>query len=259
MRTDAVTPDVSTPGRVLASAREARRFSVAEVASRLKYSPRQIEAIEADEYHALPGGTIARGMIRGYAKLVGVDPGPLLEKVAAHLNRGPQTVQPAHMAVPFQTAPRRGSFIYVLFSIIVLLAVIAVAVEWLLPGETIAPATVSPAPATGAPAPAPAPVVEVAEPPPSEAPPPEPKPEPIAAAKRIDFVFSEDSWVEVRNAQNAVLYAQINTAGTQRSIEGVPPLSLVIGNSAGVRVRYDGSEINLAQHARAGVARLTLK
>lgn len=260
MQSDAVAPDASTPGRVLASAREAAGLSVAEVAARLKYSTRQIEAIEADQYHALPPAPIARGMIRGYAKLVGIDPAPLLEHVGAQLNRGPETVQPANMDVPFQTAPRRGSWLYVLFSIVVLLAVVAVAVEWFLPAKTPAP-TVSPtAPAASTPAPAPAAPEAVAPPPAAEVPPVETTPEPpVVAPKRIELFFQGECWVEVRDASGKLLYSQTEGAGTQRRVEGVPPLAVVVGNTDGVRIRYDDADVDLAPHARGGVARITLK
>ena len=66
-----------SPGRVLAAARQARGMTVTEVALRLKFAPRQIEALEADRYEQLPPPTIARGMIRGYAKLLAIAPEPL--------------------------------------------------------------------------------------------------------------------------------------------------------------------------------------
>ena len=40
-----------------------------EIALRLKFSPKQIEALEADRYDALAGPAFVRGMIRAYAKL----------------------------------------------------------------------------------------------------------------------------------------------------------------------------------------------
>ena len=52
------TADAPTgPGHTLAQAREARGMTVTEVALRLKFSPRQIEALEDDRYDALPGPT----------------------------------------------------------------------------------------------------------------------------------------------------------------------------------------------------------
>jgi len=53
-------------------------MTVNDIAVRLKFSQRQIEALENDRYELLPIASIARGMARSYAKLVGVEPAPLL-------------------------------------------------------------------------------------------------------------------------------------------------------------------------------------
>src|ERR1035437_7311345 len=68
----------SSPGRTLAAARAELKLSVADVSQKIKYGVKQIAAIEADDYAKLPGTTIVRGMIRSYAKLVQLDPDPLL-------------------------------------------------------------------------------------------------------------------------------------------------------------------------------------
>ena len=76
---------VEAPGAVgveLKSAREARGLSVSEVAQQLKFAPRQLEALEQDRYELLPGGTFVRGMVRSYARLLKVEPEPLLERIA---------------------------------------------------------------------------------------------------------------------------------------------------------------------------------
>lgn len=69
------------PGRHLATARESGGLSVADVARQLKLSPWQVEAMEADQYQRLPGAVFVRGFIRNYARLVKLDPMPLLAAV----------------------------------------------------------------------------------------------------------------------------------------------------------------------------------
>lgn len=66
-------------GRRLRQAREARGLPVAEVAARTKIPPRQVAALEAEEYDKLPGGIFVRGHIRAMATLVGLDPVELTE------------------------------------------------------------------------------------------------------------------------------------------------------------------------------------
>lgn len=69
---------VVLPGAQLAALRQAKGWSVEQVASQLKLATRQVNAIEADNYEALPGAVITRGFIRAYAKLLGIDSGALM-------------------------------------------------------------------------------------------------------------------------------------------------------------------------------------
>ena len=85
----------ATVGAQLRAEREQQGMSIASVAQRLKYAPRQIEAVEADDFKTLPGLPFVRGFVRGYAKLLGMDASvlvPLLER-AAEQDGGPTTVQ----------------------------------------------------------------------------------------------------------------------------------------------------------------------
>ncbi|MET3117132.1 transcriptional regulator with XRE-family HTH domain [Undibacterium sp. GrIS 1.8] len=68
----------SSPGAKLAAARNALGWSVPQVASQLKMAPRQIISIEADDYASLPEPAIVRGFIRAYAKLLKLDPVPII-------------------------------------------------------------------------------------------------------------------------------------------------------------------------------------
>jgi cytoskeleton protein RodZ len=63
----------SSAGGRLRAAREASGLSLDDVATKLKLSPRQVSAIEAEDWDALPERTFTRGFFRSYARLVGVD------------------------------------------------------------------------------------------------------------------------------------------------------------------------------------------
>jgi cytoskeleton protein RodZ len=62
-----------TPGAKLRAAREAMGLSLAEVATRTRIALRQLEAVERDDYTALPGIPYAVGFARAYARTVGLD------------------------------------------------------------------------------------------------------------------------------------------------------------------------------------------
>jgi len=51
---------------------------VADVAAQLRISARQVQALEADRYADLPGAVFVRGFIRNYARVLKLDPVPLL-------------------------------------------------------------------------------------------------------------------------------------------------------------------------------------
>ncbi|WP_341645783.1 RodZ domain-containing protein [Thauera sp. SDU_THAU2] len=79
------TPEVESaaisPGSRLRQARERRGESVSEVAFALKLNPRQVAALESDDFAALPGMAFVRGFMRNYARYLGLDPAPLLDEV----------------------------------------------------------------------------------------------------------------------------------------------------------------------------------
>ncbi|MDO7834015.1 DUF4115 domain-containing protein [Sphingobium sp. HBC34] len=63
----------NTPGAKLRAAREAQGLSIQDVATRTRIAQRQLEAIERDDYAALPGIPYAVGFARAYARAVDMD------------------------------------------------------------------------------------------------------------------------------------------------------------------------------------------
>jgi cytoskeleton protein RodZ len=156
------------PGRLLARLRTERKLSVADVAQRLKYAVRQIEALEAEEFSRLPGTTFVRGMMRGYAKLLEIDPEPLLKSLDQRQIPGAATVDLRAKRVPFPDGTkRRGTRVYAALSLLVLGAVGVVLYEWHIGGLPALPRAAQPeiaqAPEQPEPAQAPAPAAAVAQ------------------------------------------------------------------------------------------------
>lgn len=71
-------PQASRPGSILRAEREALGVTVREVSETLNLSMAMIEAIEADDLERLPGPVFARGYVRAYARLLELDPEPLV-------------------------------------------------------------------------------------------------------------------------------------------------------------------------------------
>ncbi|AOI78783.1 helix-turn-helix domain-containing protein [Burkholderia sp. NRF60-BP8] len=66
-------------GSRLAQLREAKGWSVDDVSARLKVAPQKLRALEAGDISHLPGVTFALGVVRSYAKMLGVDPEPFAQ------------------------------------------------------------------------------------------------------------------------------------------------------------------------------------
>ena len=67
------------PGEHLRNAREQAGMSVDTVAAALLLNPQTLELIEADAHDRLPAPTFVRGYLRGYARVLGIPSGPILD------------------------------------------------------------------------------------------------------------------------------------------------------------------------------------
>jgi cytoskeleton protein RodZ len=281
------TPETETdstgPGGMLARLRVERKLSVADVAQRLKYGVRQIEALEAEEFDRLPGATFVRGMVRGYAKLLETDPEPVLSALDQRYVPGEISLDLRAKRVPFAPGGKRsGTRTYLLLSMVVLV-VAGVVYEWRAgafpwarlalnatpqqkqakPGPAptaaprveaeapAAPAAVEPQKAAAVETPAP---VEQAKPPAPSA----PQPQAPGGEGRIRMEFGGESWVEIRDGNGQMLMSQLNPTGSRRVVAGRLPLTLVIGNAANVRLTYNDKPVDMKPYIQIEVARLTL-
>lgn len=73
------------PGAQLRAAREERGWHIERIAGELHLAPRVVQAIEQGAYEALPSAVYVTGYIRNYARLVGLDPAPLVAGYRAHI------------------------------------------------------------------------------------------------------------------------------------------------------------------------------
>jgi cytoskeleton protein RodZ len=120
-------------GRALSEARQAQGLALADVAQQLKFMTRQLEALEAERFESLPGPTIARGMVRTYARFLKLDPEPLLACMSGHVDTRDATPQLAarfSQPVPFSDGGKRSTVVYLGLSVVVLALVGTMAYEW---------------------------------------------------------------------------------------------------------------------------------
>lgn len=68
----------TTPGTMLRAAREARGLSAREAADRLNLMPDYVSILERDDYQALRSPPFARGYVKAYGRLLGINEDELL-------------------------------------------------------------------------------------------------------------------------------------------------------------------------------------
>lgn len=269
------------PGARLAAARAAQGLTVAEVAAQLRLAPRQVEALEADDYAALPGPVFVRGFLRNYARLLKLDAASLMAGLEVKaVGREPVLDHDPSASIPFPSARSHRWVAYVVGVLIVVLAA-AVYELWYAPSGTPVPADSAPAqsqpsgaaptsPVQGMPtAPLPLPgglTTEVASVEVGAKAEPNPPGTPAGSAQagagrdvRLHLRFAGESWVEVRDRAGNVLHRRTHAAGTEQSFSGTLPLDVVVGNSPVVRMTYNGAPFDLGQHSTTGVARFSLE
>lgn len=122
-------------GSQLKAAREAKQMSVGDIAMALKLGARQVDALENGDWHSLPGQTFIRGFVRNYARLLQVDPAPLMGQLDSVLE-APQLrlalpEQKHQVAMPQTGRPRRRDYAMALSG--VGLVAVAAAVYFLWP------------------------------------------------------------------------------------------------------------------------------
>ncbi len=70
----------TNPGETLRQARESKDWSLPDVALRLNLTATSLGYVESGDFDKLPGHTFARGYIRAYAKLMGLDQAALVSQ-----------------------------------------------------------------------------------------------------------------------------------------------------------------------------------
>lgn len=83
----------------------------------------------------------------------------------------------------------------------------------------------------------------------------------MASGQVSDWVFTakDDSWLEMRNAQKAVVWMGVLKAGETSKIQSPLPVSVVIGRAQAVNVTLRGQPFDLKPHTQVTVARFEVK
>ena len=117
------------PGETLRQARENNGWTLAEVALKLNLTVSSLSNLEAGAFDKLPGHTFARGYIRAYAKLLGMDQAALVHEFDVYTGTD-STGSSVHSLGRIEEPVRVSHTILRIVSLILLLAVIGGGFLW---------------------------------------------------------------------------------------------------------------------------------
>ena len=270
---------VKSPCKALAAKRQELGWSEEQVAARLKMTVRQVRAMEAGDYEAFHGVAIARGFVRSYARLMDLDPEPLVAffakgegaapshkhiKRAASMPMGSQSFDDNQMIFHRQSGGGKKILAFVVLALIVVLGV-----AWymkLIPWHRPTPK----APAVEKPA-VQQPVEQVKEnvqqPAVQEAGKVDAKEAQASAAVQpsdsgiapLVLKFSGASWIQVQSEDGKKTIAQFTSkAGETKKIDVPVPAVIVIGNTKGVTMEYRNAAVDLNAVSKGNTAKIPL-
>jgi len=278
-------------GERLAEARRAKQISVLEIAKELHVEEAKIRALENNDFDVLGAPVFAKGHLKKYSQLVGVNHDDVLADYY-RLTRA-QEMPPV---VVSRQKPRRELSPGPMVAAIIVFVLVAVA-YWLLIERPFATPPVPAAMPSAAPGPAPTPAAEpltdtepagdtesgeepateaAAEETPAQLPADEPDPAPAETQQqpppvvdntaapaegevRLSVTFLGDCWTEITDATGRRLFFQLGRSGRTVNVAGPAPLTVLFGDADNVDVRVNGEDFTIpAANRRGRTARLTI-
>jgi cytoskeleton protein RodZ len=280
---------MASTGSRLRELRERHGVSLGELARVTRIGQRFLEALEADDFDALPAGPFAKGFIRSYCQALNE---PAEEALSLYAAARPASVPRTESALPQPRARQRLAPIFVSAALLAILAGALAAVTVALRsgrgevgsprGEPSPPSASRPAGQVTSAAPAPSaeprrtePAPQTAAPPPLVAPAPAPAAEsrpmtappvperrasvPVATGGPYRLVAraSDPTWIRVRMEGGRTTEETI-PAGEIREWISNRPFELRIGNAGGIVLELNGQVLPPLGARGAVITRLVL-
>ena len=271
----------SALGGALKNAREAQKLTIKDVCSRLHLNEKQVTAMEQDDFVSLNYPTRARGFIRAYARLLGLDEESL---VAGHRQLFPEeALNPIKVSTETLARGSKREGVPKYFVGVGALVLLTLLVWFLstlnfgassseqaqveaaqelpevaLPAseraqEDAGKALVSeiqlPQPQQATSTPAPQPVSPVDQPKVDQTP---------ANVVSVKFVVTENAWVDVKDGAGKNILSKVLKPGVDEVVQGVPPLKVHVGNAKSTQIFYSGQPVDYSSSTFSNTARVTL-
>jgi len=277
-------------GERLRAARRENDIPIRDIAKELHLDEAKVRALEENNFSILGAPVFAKGHMRKYAELVGVD----IDDVLADYYKLERSTGAPPVVGPKRKVPRDVSLGPWIGAIVVILVAAGAAYWWFnrvpleISSAGIEPATLAPfaseneidtAQLEDAEAvtddveavdsiPVDEPVAEELLPAENESAvnqPIIPVQEPISSAPsslpqvRVELTYLGDCWTEVSDASGKRLFYDLGSTGRVVPLGGDAPLRIVLGDSANVSIKVEGRDYQIPNSARSGrLARLTI-
>jgi len=246
-------------GQELKKERESRNISLDEMASSTKIVGRYLVALEEDRLDTMPGGFFVKGIIRSYARYLGLDENAILEKYreAGFLEEPPVSqFEESPEAAPEEKS-RVALWAVVAAAIIILIVALIFLLRPRQPSPGAPPTQVATALPQAQPSTSPAaqkpdaalsekPASESASQPASEPaaqPPSAPAAQPSQAEWKgltMDISFQEETWLQIYADGNFKL-GGLFPAGQTARVQAAKEILLYVGNAGGMTFLLNGS------------------
>lgn len=266
-----------TPGKLLRNQREKQQLSIDDIANRIHLEYKIIAAIEADDYSNISSATYAIGYLRSYAKCIGADSDQIVSLYNTDNEAPPPEILPEVKPLSQVSSSDKPvkAFTYLITFGLFLLILIWYQSNYIVGIESDKNATEATEPETVNNSNTEFDVVihpegwqspksdegesdtdKMTQPIPTE-------PEAIEStesntADAIRFVFNQDCWLEVYDANDERLFMNLAKQGEQIDINGTAPFNLIIGYWPGVTITFNDEPIDSEPYSNNGVARFQL-
>jgi cytoskeleton protein RodZ len=238
-------------GERLRREREMRGITLEEISGSTKISKRHLQALEQEDFDALPGGIFNKGFVRAYARYVGIDE----EQAVADYLAADQQEAPAELRFPLEVHrpvdmnPRR-SYTPVLLALLVLIIILAGWGYWVKhrSQQVVTPESSGGRGTSKSVGDTAASTAPVANPVPSSNAPgagadsdqTQTPAQPDSGQFTVLVKANESSWISIR-ADGRTEMERIFSPGEEQSTSATREITLTIGNAAGVEVRFNGT------------------
>jgi cytoskeleton protein RodZ len=253
-------------GERLAEARRILKTSVLEIAKELHLDDFKVRALESNDFDVLGAPVFAKGHLKKYAQLVGVDEADV---IADYYRLTRSSVAPP--VVPRHSRPRQKSYFGLWVAAIFAIVCVAAGSWWVASREVspVQPVTgeIAPLPQTINPAASEVDEAELLDE--SEASEPEagPEPEPVSLPvvesdepeMTMSVTYLGDCWTEITDAGGRRLHFALGKAGDTVNLVGAAPFNVLFGDAENVSLVVDGASFDIPARDRRGLtARLTI-